>query len=193
MAGTAGDSIRLSQPGFPVEKIGRISATQRNSGPSLHTEGTRRLSEVIRSVSSQTASSVVEWENAKTPARRIGAIQIGVSMEQQDRQLRRSLSLEILAAILSLMLILAVQYAQLRRLLEPLKGLIAFTRQVGHGDLSRRAPVGRLDEVGRLATAFNRMVEELGSTTVSKNYIDNIIRSMGEALIVTGPDRKIRT
>src|SRR6202042_2938477 len=106
---------------------------------------------------------------------------------------KRSLLFEILAAIFSLILILAVQYTQLRRLLEPLKGLIAFTRQVGQGDLSRRAPVGRLDEVGRLAKAFNRMVEELGSTTVSKNYIDNIIRSMGEALIVTGPDLKIRT
>jgi PAS domain S-box-containing protein len=193
MTGRAGDSICLSRPGFPVEKICRISATERNSGPTLHTGGTRRFSEVIRSVSSQKARSVVEWESAKTPARQIGAIQIGVSMDQQDRLLRRSLWLEILFAVSSLILILAFQYAQLRRLLEPLKGLIAFTRQVGQGDLSRRAPVGRLDEVGRLAKAFNRMVEELGSTTVSKNYIDNIIRSMGEALIVTGPDRKIRT
>jgi PAS domain S-box-containing protein len=193
MTGTAGDSICLSQPGFPVEKICRISATERNSGPSLHTDGARRFSEVIRSVSSQTASSVVEWESAKTPARQIGAIQIGVSMDEQDRLLRRSLWLEILSALSSFILILAFQYAQLRRLLEPLKGLIAFTRQVGQGDLSRRAPVGRLDEVGRLAKAFNRMVEQLGSTTVSKNYIDNIIRSMGEALIVTGPDRTIRT
>ncbi|MGA3239418.1 MAG: ATP-binding protein [Bryobacteraceae bacterium] len=193
MTGTAGDSICLSQPGFPVEKICRISATGRNSGPTLHTDGARRFSEVIRSVSSQTASSVVEWESAKTPAKQIGAIQIGVSMDQQDRLLRRGLWLEILSALSSFILILAFQYAQLRRLLEPLKGLIAFTRQVGQGDLSRRAPVGRLDEVGRLAKAFNRMVEELGSTTVSKNYIDNIIRSMGEALIVTGPDRTIRT
>jgi PAS domain S-box-containing protein len=193
MTGTAGDSICLSQPGFPVEKICRISATGRNSGPTLHTDGARRFSEVIRSVSSQTASSVVEWESAKTPPRQIGAIQIGVSMGQQDRLLRRSLWLEILSALSSFILILAFQYVQLRRLLEPLKGLIAFTRQVGQGDLSRRAPVGRLDEVGRLAKAFNRMAEELGSTTVSKNYIDNIIRSMGEALIVTGPDRKIRT
>ena len=55
-----------------------------------------------------------------------------------------------------------------------------FGVSVGQGDLSRRAPVGRLDEVGRLAMAFNRMVEELGSTTVSRNYIDNIIRSMGK-------------
>jgi PAS domain S-box-containing protein len=193
MAGTAGESIRIGQPGFPVEKIPRISAAGRNSGPSLQAAGARRFSEVIRSVSAQTASSVVEWENVKTPASRIGAIQIGVSMEQQDRQLRRSLSFEVLTAVLSLILILAVQYVQLRRLLAPLTGLIAFTRKVGHGDLSRRAPVGRLDEVGRLATAFNRMVVELGSTTVSKNYIDNIIRSMGEALIVIGPDRKIRT
>ena len=46
---------------------------------------------------------------------------------------------------------------------------------------------------GRLAEAFNRMVEELGSTTVSKDYVNNIIRSMGESLIVIGPDQTIRT
>jgi PAS domain S-box-containing protein len=193
IADAAGDSIRIGRPGFPIGSIRGISAAEQSSGPSLQTSGARRYSEVIRSVSSQTASSVVDWESSKAGARRIGTVQIGVSMEQQDRQLRRSVAFAIMTAALSLVLILAVQYFQLRRLLEPLKVLIAFTRQVGQGDLSRRAPVGRLDEVGRLAKAFNRMVEELGSTTVSRNYVDNIIQSMGEALIVTGPDRKIRT
>jgi PAS domain S-box-containing protein len=193
LAGKVGEPICVSQPKFPIARIRRMSATEKNSGPSLYSAGARRYSQVIRAVSTQTASSVVEWENAKAPSTRIGSIQIGVSMDQQDRQLRRSLCFVVLAAILSLVLILAVQYVQLRRLLQPLTGLIAFARQVGQGDLSRRAPVGRLDEVGRLAKAFNRMAEELGSTTVSKDYINNIIRSMGEALIVTGPDRKIRT
>jgi PAS domain S-box-containing protein len=193
MSSTSGDSIRIGKPGFPIGSVRNISPGEQNSGPSLHSGGAGRYSEVIRSVSSQMASSVVEWENSKAQSQRIGAVQIGVSMEQQDRQLARTLRFEILGAIFSFVLILAVQYIQLRRLLEPLKGLIAFTRRVGQGDLSRKAPVNRLDEVGRLATAFNRMVEELGSTTVSKNHVDNIIQSMGEALIVAGPDRKIRT
>ena len=136
---------------------------------------------------------MVEWENKKAPADRLGTIHIGFSRERQEELGSRTLRFSVPIVLLSLIVILAVQYAQLRRLLEPLKGLIDFTRQVGLGQRSLRAPVERQDEVGRLAEAFNRMVEELGSTTVSKDYVNNIIRSMGESLIVIGPDRTIRT
>jgi PAS domain S-box-containing protein len=79
----------------------------------------------------------------------------------------------------------AAQYWGLRRLLRPLGTLVEFTNLVGTGDLRHRAPVDRADEVGQLAAAFNSMVERLGETTVSKDYVDNVLRSMGEALIVT--------
>ena len=62
---------------------------------------------------------------------------------------------------------------------------------MGAGDLRQRTPIDREDEVGQLAAAFNGMVARLGETTVSKEYVDNILRSMGEALIVTGGDGRI--
>jgi PAS domain S-box-containing protein len=73
---------------------------------------------------------------------------------------------------------------------------------LGRGDLQRRIPeVGVLDpasarakdELSMLVQAFNRTVEELGRTTVSKTYLDRIIESMVDALIVASPDGKIRT
>ncbi|MBU3965999.1 MAG: PAS domain-containing sensor histidine kinase [Euryarchaeota archaeon] len=45
--------------------------------------------------------------------------------------------------------------------------------------------------MGELAASFNKMAEELQQTTVSKNYMDNIIGSMFEMLIVTTPDGTI--
>ena len=175
-----GESIRVSRPGFPLEQI-----------PVLDQDP--RVSQIVQPVVARTGSSVVEWENQNAPADRLGAVRIGFSLERQHELSSRTLRFSVPVVLLSLIVILAVQYAQLRRLLEPLKDLIAFTRQVGQGQRSMRAPVKRPDEVGRLAEAFNRMVEELGSTTVSKDYVNNIIRSMGEALLVIGPNHKIRT
>ncbi len=43
------------------------------------------------------------------------------------------------------------------------------------------------DEVGHLASAFWEMTKDLKSTTVSKKYVDNIIRNMSGALVVVDP------
>ena len=47
--------------------------------------------------------------------------------------------------------------------------------------------------IGELAVSFNKMAEHLQRTTVSKDYVDNIIKSMAESLIVTAPDGAITT
>jgi diguanylate cyclase (GGDEF)-like protein/PAS domain S-box-containing protein len=44
------------------------------------------------------------------------------------------------------------------------------------------------DEVGLLASAFWEMTKDLKATTVSKRYVDNIIRNMSGALVVLGLD-----
>lgn len=43
------------------------------------------------------------------------------------------------------------------------------------------------DEVSLLATAFWEMTRDLKATTVSKKYVDNIIRNMSGALVVVNP------
>ena len=179
----AGQGTLVSRPDFPLEKIPAIS----------NVNGNPLIFEVVEPVLARSGASVVEWESKNVPAGRLGSVRIGFSLERQQKLRGRMLRTAVPLVLLSLIVILAVQYLQLRRLLEPLKGLIAFTRQVGQGQRSLRAPVARQDEVGRLAEAFNSMVEELGSTTVSKDYVNNIIRSMGESLIVIGPDHTIRT
>ena len=64
---------------------------------------------------------------------------------------------------------------------------------MGRGDLRRKAPVVRRDEIGELALSFNDMVDRLSETTVSRDYVDNIVRSMGDALLVTDPDLTVKT
>lgn len=81
----------------------------------------------------------------------------------------------------------------LRRSLHVIGPLTAATKKVAQGDLRATVPVSSRDELGELAQCFNRMTEQLLNTTVSKNYVDNIIRSMIDILIVINPDGTIRS
>lgn len=51
---------------------------------------------------------------------------------------------------------------------------------------------GPSDEVGLLASAFWDMTRDLKATTVSKKYVDNIIRNMSGALVVLSPEGLIQ-
>ncbi len=81
----------------------------------------------------------------------------------------------------------------LRRSLRIITPLTAATQDVARGNLDTTVPVTSRDELGQLATCFNQMTEQLHKTTVSKEYVDNIIRSMIDTLIVIRPDGVIRT
>jgi PAS domain S-box-containing protein len=72
-----------------------------------------------------------------------------------------------------------------RSIARPIEGLRDAAERFGGGDATVRVPAGSSDELGALARAFNAMAERLQATTVSKSYVDDIIRSMGEMLIVT--------
>ena len=59
----------------------------------------------------------------------------------------------VMAVILSFLL--------MRKVLRPLTRMTAITQDIAAGDFSVRVPPGSRDEVGRLASAFNRMAESL--------------------------------
>ncbi len=77
------------------------------------------------------------------------------------------------------------------RLTKPLRRLVAATAEVGGGRWMK-IEIGKAPgEVGELILAFNEMTHSLKSTTVSRDYLDNVVESMHESLIVVGLDGKI--
>lgn len=72
-----------------------------------------------------------------------------------------------------------------------LRSMLAIFARIADGDLSVRAPVKSNDEIGQLAMGFNKMAENLNKTTVSKEYVDNIIRNMMDILVILSPENKI--
>ena len=64
--------------------------------------------------------------------------------------------------------------------------------EVGHGRFQTRVAVGGRDEIGLLGLALNQMAADLQEKTVSRSYLENIIQSMHEMLIVTDSDATVR-
>ena len=60
--------------------------------------------------------------------------------------------------------------------------------RVGMGNLDTNVPVTTNDEIGIVAEAFNKMTVDLKAVTVSKNYVDKIIESMADMLIVVNSE-----
>ena len=79
------------------------------------------------------------------------------------------------------------------RLVQPIKKLSLGAAKIGSGDLNYKVDIFSKDEIGNLARSFNSMTNNLRETTVSKEYVQNILKSMNETLIVLAPDSNIQT
>ncbi|MGA1840663.1 MAG: ATP-binding protein [bacterium] len=79
----------------------------------------------------------------------------------------------------------------------PVRQLLKATMKVSAGDLNHKAQVDSSDEIGELADSFNRMTESLRiyqeQLIRAKEYINNIIKSMIDTLVVVNTDYTIRT
>jgi PAS domain S-box-containing protein len=78
-----------------------------------------------------------------------------------------------------------------RSVSRPIIKLANAARDIGKGQLDTKIDIKSGDEIGILANAFNQMTYDLSRTTVSKSYVDNIIKSMLDTLIVVDADATI--
>ena len=179
-----GEPVLLTSAAFP-DSAGSRSPEKIRSGPN------HELIEVIRPVTAA-QQGALGWEGGTTPVH-LGTLRLGLSTESERRARLHIVWVTVTIALGGLLIATALESLQLRSLLRPLQALTDFTRQVAAGDLSGHAAVVRLDEVGRLTVAFNRMIQELSASTVSKQYVDNIIESMAESVMVIDSGGLIRT
>ena len=100
----------------------------------------------------------------------------------------------LLAVMLASVLLFAVGAAILASsLTRPLDTLTRVAALIARGDYAQRVPVAGIRELADLARAFNRMAASLSASTVSRTYVENILQSMNEALIVTDANGRIET
>lgn len=101
--------------------------------------------------------------------RRVAGVGLGVSLGLQARQVRL-VRLRLLAVTALLLLgAIAVVYWWTRSTVAPLRRLTRGAQAITGGDLTTRVAVNRNDEVGRLATTFNKLAESLQRTLQDKD------------------------
>ena len=122
----------------------------------------------------------------------IGKITIGISDYRIRQQIEKSI-LFVVAINLVVALVLGVVLfiASKKIVLDPIAELARATSTLGSGDLSVRVNVETSGEIRSLVDSFNQMLGNLEKATVSKEYMDKIIDSMIDTLIVVSGDRKI--
>lgn len=122
--------------------------------------------------------------------------QIRSNLDQEVAQLKSRLSrysnILLGATLLALLFAIMLGYVLYKSITIPIKFLADATQEIGRGNLEKRIEVKTDDEIGQLGTSFNRMAENLNKITFSKEYIDDIVESMGDALIVTDEQARIK-
>jgi len=124
----------------------------------------------------------------------ITATNRGTSQTYAERRFRQHQTLHdllVIGLLLSLTTVCLFWFGWKRTALTPLRVIVTKLREVGKGDLRQDFSTTRTDELGMLSSALGQMLGELSAQTVSRSYVDNILQSMADALIVISADGAI--
>jgi PAS domain S-box-containing protein len=124
---------------------------------------------------------------------RLGTVRLGYSRMAIEQEMSNALKQIVAIGLITTIIGGIAAYIIATLIAGPIKKITYATENVAKGRLDTKLTLERSDEIGVLASAFNKMTEDLQRTTVSKDYVDSIIRSMNDTLIVVGPDGVIRS
>lgn len=101
------------------------------------------------------------------------------------------------AIIILLITALSISFFFSRSISIPITKLKSAVLEIGKGKLDAKVVIKSKDEIGELSAFFNKMLEDLkisrDELVTAKDYIDNILKSMIDTLVVVDPEGKIKT
>ncbi len=124
--------------------------------------------------------------------KRIGEVTVGILGQEMNQQIA-GIILFVTAVNLAIAFVLGAVlfFASQKIVFNPLIALANASSDLAKGNLAAEVKIKTTGEVKTLIDSFNAMVKNLEKVTVSKDYVDNILRSMMNALIVVSPDKMI--
>ena len=124
----------------------------------------------------------------------VGQVTICMSKYNIWKQILKTvLFVIVLNVIVAIVLGMLVFIVSKRTIFDPVTKLAHVIERLARGDRSARITFKARGELQTLLDGFNKMAENLNKSTVSKDYMDNIIESMLNLLIVVSPEDKIIT
>jgi PAS domain S-box-containing protein len=122
----------------------------------------------------------------------IGMVTIGMAKYKMHQAITKTILIVIIINVGFAMLLSGVLFIASKKIIfDPISELAQASSRLAKGDLSTMVEIRTTGEVKTLIDSFNEMVGNLKKVTVSKDYVDNIFRSMINTLIVVSPDNKI--
>lgn len=112
--------------------------------------------------------------------REIGTIELGLSLESVNREMARAQTIAILLTVLVVLATIVMLAFIISAITKPVTELVEVTDQVSRGDLSRRVEISQHDEIGHLATTFNKMIESLKQ---SRDEIEEYNRNLEQKIV----------
>lgn len=95
------------------------------------------------------------------------------------------------AMLLLLLTAAAIAYIVARHLTMPISMLTSTVQTMGHNEAAFVPLTQREDEVGDLSRTMHTMAETLKETTLSRDYLNNILHTMYDAVLVTNSEERI--
>jgi diguanylate cyclase (GGDEF)-like protein/PAS domain S-box-containing protein len=83
--------------------------------------------------------------------------------------------------------------ALINRIDRAMTSLMTSADRIGRGEHAEPVPPSGVPEISALEAALERMRQTLAGTTISRDYLDTVLNSMSDAVLVTAPDGRIRT
>ncbi len=113
-------------------------------------------------------------------------------LSKGDERRRASFVWIGIATLLVLALCGVVIWLIVERQTARVRALKVQAEKLSDADFGEPLQVLHGDELGDLAEVFNEMREKLKRTTISRDYVDNVLSSMNETIIVTSADGTIK-
>ncbi|WP_436792553.1 sensor histidine kinase [Actinospongicola halichondriae] len=111
------------------------------------------------------------------PNRDGGQTLVGVSLAEVDETVAEARRIQLLVGLAAIGVVGVLCLLQIRRAFSPIDGMIASAGRIADGDLTERTTVDEPDsEVGRLATALNRMLDRIESAVDEKTQSEERMR-----------------
>lgn len=110
----------------------------------------------------------------------IGTIRLILSLDQVNMEIARSKVTAFFLTLIVLILTVIILAWIIKFITRPVRMLVELTDQVSRGDLSKTIELKQSDEIGHLATTFNRMIESLRH---SRNEVEEYNRNLEQKII----------
>jgi diguanylate cyclase (GGDEF)-like protein/PAS domain S-box-containing protein len=117
---------------------------------------------------------------------------VAVTLALSERLTARPLLIVGVGVALSL-LAAWLTAALINRIDRAMTALMTSADRIGRGEHAEPVPPSGVPEISALEAALERMRQTLAGTTISRDYLDTVLNSMSDAVLVTAPDGRIRT